>query len=141
MRASRAFKDTTGVGTDSLHPRSYGHGSRRAAEGIAALLMRVEAELAWPQSIAVIHYVMVPKPSGDGERPVGILLSLVRIWERIRLPRVPRVRRWMEEQRRSYDWARSGASAEQAVWLQLLETEVIGFPEGPDGGGPSHDPP
>ena len=41
---------------------------------------------------------------------------------------LPLVRSWMEEQRRKYDWARSGASAEQAVWLQLLETEAIGHP-------------
>ena len=55
------------------------------------------------------------------------------MWERIRLPII---RRLVEEQRRKYDWARRGASAEQAVWLQLLEAEALGYPDGPGGEGP-----
>ena len=55
---------------------------------------------------------LTPKPSG-GQRPIAVLATVVRIWERTRKPIV---RQWAARNHKDYDWAARGRSAELAVW-------------------------
>ncbi len=63
---------------------------------------------------------LIPKREG-GERPIGLLLSFVRLWERVRKPVLVEWRRTVE---RHYNWATRGRSAQDSVWRQCLYAEA-----------------
>ena len=67
---------------------------------------------------ALIH--LIPKNDG-GRRPIGVLPSIVRIWERARKPLV---QRWARGNSRPDDWATQGRSAEVAAWNQSVIDEA-----------------
>ena len=56
-----------------------------------------------------------------GRRPIGVLPSIVRVWERTLKEHV---QRWLRENRREFDWATQGRSAESAAWHQALIDEA-----------------
>ena len=62
----------------------------------------------------------MPKPGG-GRRPIGLLPTIVRVWERIR---TPILKRWAGDNARAYDWATQGRSVEGAAWHQALLDEA-----------------
>ena len=49
------------------------------------LLIDVERTLTWPEQIQTLVYFLVPK-TPTGERPIGLMPSIVRVWERMRKP-------------------------------------------------------
>ena len=63
--------------------------------------------------------VFIPKPTG-GERPIGILPTLYRLWCRCRRPQATA---WEREHDRAYFWASTGRSSSQAVHLQGVRLE------------------
>ena len=73
----------------------------------------------WPEQASWLLYYLIPK-AGGGERPRGMMASLVRVWERLRKPDMLA---WMHTQKRSYDWAIVGRLSEAAVWEQRLHME------------------
>ena len=84
-RAMASFPTETGLGWDRLHPRAF---LRLTNQAIAALLrIFILAELlgAWPDAIGVVIIALLPKPLG-GFRPIGLFLTLVSTFVRIRLP-------------------------------------------------------
>ena len=66
-------------------------------------------------------YFLIPK-LGGGLRPIGLLPSVVRLWERLRRPMITN---WMQQQSRRYDWAAVGKTAEAAAWHQLVMSEGV----------------
>ena len=62
---------------------------------------------------------------------LAIMPNLVRVWEKVRWPLV---QQWLVTVERSYVWAREGRTAEDVVWLQLVEGEAMHT-----GRGPQHD--
>ena len=63
---------------------------------------------------------LIPKTDG-GRRPIGVLPSIVRIWERVR---IPVIQEWRRQNSRNYDWASQGRSSEGAAWHQSLIDEA-----------------
>ena len=84
-KAGSHFKEHTGVGVDLLHPKLFSTLSRPGAQAVADLLNRVEAERQWPAHQQMLIYLLILKPNGK-DRPIGLLPSLIRLWETIRAP-------------------------------------------------------
>ena len=61
----------------------------------------------------------IPKPIG-GRRPIAVLATVVRSWERARKLTI---REWARNQK-GYDWAARGRSAEAASWTRSLYDEA-----------------
>ena len=75
----------------------------------------------WPQkkiSTSLVH--LIPKAAG-GRRPIGLLPSLVRLWERARKPVM---REWQQACKRTYNWMERGKGSERSVWAQALYEEA-----------------
>ena len=78
--AACAFGCSTGIGADGLHPRSLAMVSDEAANAVIQLLGLIESSGLWPQRLSHIWYFLIPK-LGGGTRPIGLLPTVVRIWE------------------------------------------------------------
>ncbi len=71
--------------------------------------------------IVLMH--LIPKEAG-GRRPIGLVASFIRLWERVR---APPIRRWRISSHRSYNWAAPERNAERVAWLQSLASEAARF--------------
>ena len=99
-----SFKAKTGIGVDAIHPSVWSRISVKGKQLYTNLLNDVERTLTWPAQIQTLIYFLVPK-TPTGERPIGLMPSIVRVWERMRKPILDQ---WMISQTRSYDWACKG---------------------------------
>eukprot|EP00959_Pyramimonas_sp_CCMP1952_P016614 352365-Pyramimonas_sp.AAC.1 len=68
-----------------MHPRSPGACSDAALETLALLHATCERLLCWPHDRALSRLVRLGKASG-GNRFIALLITLVRIWDRLRRP-------------------------------------------------------
>ena len=127
----RKFKANTGLGADKVHPRVYSDASQEIRQATADLLMSVERSLCWPQQIQLLLCILLMRPGG-GDRPVFIMPSLIRLWEKIRLPIM---KKWAATMARTYDWAAEGRSSVEAAWWQLLQAEALDAGDGPEAEG------
>jgi hypothetical protein len=91
VAVSRTYKKRTGLGTDSFNPRWFGW--------FSLPLLGV-----WPQQVTQILVAQIQKPDG-GRRPVGLLPTLVGIWERIRKPIIAA---WRGSAVQTYKWIDNG---------------------------------
>ena len=119
-RASRSFPTDTSMGCDSFPPSAIASMSEELRGCIADFLNLAEKEGAWPEKATAALMHLIPKTDG-GRRPIGVLPSIVRIWERVRKPVI---QAWLEENSRNYDWASQGRSSEGAAWHQSLIDEA-----------------
>ncbi len=119
-RAAYSFKVGTGTGVDGVPPRHYAWLSDELLGSIMDLLMFLEEAALWPSQVSEALMRLIPKPSG-GRRPIGLLASLVRLWERIRRPIL---RAWRVEADRPYNWMGRGRGAQRAVWVQSVMDEA-----------------
>ena len=119
-RAARSFKPVTSIGCDSIPPRAMGWISDELSGEIARFLNSVEQVGRWPPAISTSLVHLIPKPGG-GRRPIGVLPTVVRLWERARKSLA---QQWLRENRRPYDWATQGRSSEAAVWQCSLFDEA-----------------
>ena len=78
------------------------------------------AELAAYPLGDLVDIVFLPKPGG-GERPIGLLCSLMRLWCRCRRGYA---REWERANDRDYFWASEARSSEEAVRYQGLQMEA-----------------
>ncbi len=118
-KASRSFR-ITALGLDRIGPWQYDWLSDELLRQIARFLHSLERFSIWPQELleALVH--LIPKSSG-GRRPIGVLVSLMRIWERARRPLV---QAWRETCPRDYQWMIKGRGANRAVWAQSVIEEA-----------------
>ena len=119
-RAARSFKDSTAIGVDGIPPKVVATLSDELLHVVAELVNRVEEVGAWPQSYATAVLHLIPKPSG-GRRPIGLLPTLVRLWERARRDAV---RIWRSREGMPFSWAGKGKGSESAVWQQSVRAEA-----------------
>ena len=122
-RAATTFSARTGWRVGNLGPRQFMWLSDELLECVASLLKKIEKAGIWPQQIqeALIH--LIPKPTG-GRRPVGLVASLPRIWDRIRRRELEK---WRGTYSREYNWMTKGRGSERAVWAQSIEEEAALF--------------
>ena len=67
---------------------------------------------------SIVH--LIPKPSW-GQRPVGLLPSRVRLWERARKEDMGA---WRKAHAKDFDWMREGKGAERSIWAQTVYEEA-----------------
>ncbi len=118
--AALTFKEVTGVGVDGIFPRQFAWLSDDLLGTLADYFLRLESVGLWPQQVqqALIH--LIPKLAG-GRRPIGILPTLVRVWERTRRSEVVA---WRSSCNRDYNWMSPGRGAERSVWVQSIHEEA-----------------
>ncbi len=119
MAASR-FSHYTGVGADSFRPHWFSWLSTPLLATIGQFMMNIEAAGRWPGQVLQVLVHLIPK-EGGGRRPIGLLASLVRWWERLR---APLIQQWRLRHARPFNWAAPGKNAEKAVWEQSLLDEA-----------------
>ena len=120
LKAARTFKAETSIGCDNFSPRSIADLSPQLRNCVADFLNVAEQEGRWPEQIATAIIHLIPKTDG-GRRPIGVLPTVVRIWERVRKPIV---QAWLRQHARQYDWASQGRSSEAAAWHQSVLDEA-----------------
>jgi ribonuclease HI len=120
LEAAKKFKTKTGLGSDSLCPIWVTWLSAPLLDAIACLLMNLERLGIWPQQVQQILVALIPKADG-GRRPIGLLPTIVRIWEKVRRPIMSS---WRCSTERSYNWAARGRSPQAAVWKVALQDEA-----------------
>ena len=64
---------------------------------MVSFIKLVEDSILWPNQTAWIFYFLIPKLTG-GLRPIGLMASLVRTWERMRRPVM---QEWLSNRERS----------------------------------------
>ena len=118
--AANSFKTSTAIGVDGFSPKALGWLSKPLRSAIASFYNTVERSGKWPVALSDVLMHLIPKPAG-GRRPIAILATLVRIWERARKAQV---RQWADAHVKEYDWAAKGRSSEAAAWSQSLYDEA-----------------
>ena len=118
--ASSKFKRRTGLGCDSVHPRTIGWLSDNLLNALADFFVVLENKGIWPSAVRTILMAQIPKACG-GKRPVGLLSGFVRVWEKARQPVVSQ---WRQKVSRDYNWAAKGRSPQAAVWKQAIMAEA-----------------
>ena len=119
-KGARSFKETTAIGVDGIPPKIVSTLSDELLQVVAELLNRVEEVGEWPgsHSTAVLH--LIPKSTG-GRRPIGLLPTLVRLWERVRRGTI---RSWRDRESMPFNWSCRGKGSEAAVWQQSVRAEA-----------------
>ena len=81
--AAKSFAPSTSSTYDGLHPRHLSLISDKSLKTVASFLNLVEDIGEWPEGIAAVVAVLIPKPKG-GVRPIGMFAGLYRVWARTR---------------------------------------------------------
>ena len=89
--AALSFSTKTAVGEDWLHPRLVAFLSEDVRDCYAQVLNTAELSGRWPSLVSVNLINLIPKPTG-GLRPIGLMATLIRIYERVRKSIVARWR-------------------------------------------------
>ena len=118
--AAETFRATSSVGCEGFLQRLVAELSAPLRAVVASPLKLVELTDWWQGEYAssIIHFI--PKFHG-GRRPIGVLPSIVRVWERARKPLVEQ---WRQTCARDYDWMRKGKGSEGLAWAQTIYEEV-----------------
>ena len=114
------FPEHTGIGGDHLHPRWFVHLSDVSLRRVASFFFKLET-LGLIPSTLWNELLMYDKLLG-GFRPIGLLPSIIRLWE---VCRKRALWDWERENRRSYNWAAPGNSSYTVVAHQRLAAEAM----------------
>jgi len=117
----KSFSRNTGLGIDAWNPRCESVMSDELMEGLAYLVWLLIKWAHFPDVLAQLWIVLLPKPTG-GTRPIGLYAMLLRIaskWVR-RMASEP----WEAANAREYFYGGKGASTETCVWRQALFGEL-----------------
>ena len=113
------FKRWTGKGSDNLGPDFLKALPREAKLEIVAIYNMVQQKAAWPWQWLHVIIAMIPKPAG-GDRPIGLLQLLVRVFFRIHRKRT---REWEAKHHGHWDTAIQNSSALKAAIKRALDIE------------------
>ena len=118
--AAASFKPRTASGVDALLPTHFAWLSDSLLDRVGDLYAGFEEHGCWPKQVSTSIVHLIPKAAG-GRRLVGLLASLVRLWERARKPVM---REWQNTCKRTYNWMERGRGSERSVWAQTLYEEA-----------------
>ena len=117
---AKSFPHKTDV-RDGLHPRHFALFSDKLLEALALLFRYMEATGMCPLAVSSVIIALIPKPTG-GVRPIGLLRSFVRIWERSRRSLVSA---WETAEASGPEFlASKGRSSLDAVWRKSVLAEI-----------------
>ncbi len=119
-RAAASFSPYTGLGGDHLSPHWISWLTDELIDLLCQLLWDIEAAGRWPGQVRCILVHLIPKDAG-GRRPIGLLATLARLWERVR---APLFKQWRASCARRYNWAAPGRNAERAAWVVSVTEEA-----------------
>ena len=119
-KAARTFSLYTGTGEDVLQPRAFQHLSDEVLDCYAGVLNEAEASGQWPSLVTTNLVHLIPKPSG-GRRPIGVMATLVRLYERVRRSLIIQ---WQASRAETCNYMTGGRSAVDAVWVQSVRDEA-----------------
>ena len=119
--ASKTFSARTGVGEDWIRPREVAMLSDSVLDRYAAVLNLAENSGVWPALVTTNLIHLIPKPAG-GMRPIGLMATLVRLYERIRRPDI---QIWRANCGDPGSFMVEGRSAADAVWVQTVRDEAV----------------
>ena len=105
------YGDHIGLGADQLHPRSLLYLPRPFRVRFLDLLMAWEAAGSMPQDWAH-KMVQLEKPDGSGHRTIGLTVSPLRVWSRLRSCYA---RKWEDENPCEAFWGAAGRPCERAA--------------------------
>ena len=118
--AAKTFSVRTGIGEDWFRPRVILVLSDSVLDRYAMVLNRAEIIGEWPSLVANSLVHLIPKPTG-GMRPIGLMATLVRLFERVwRLD----IQRWRAACGDPSNYMIGGKSAADAVWVQSVRDEA-----------------
>ena len=119
--AALTFSYNTAVGEDGLHPRAVAFLSDAVVDRYAQVLNTAEADGVWPALVTTNLIHLIPKAAG-GMRPIGVMATLVRLYERVRRSAVAQ---WRASHCEEYDFMTGGRSSVDAVWCQSVRDEAV----------------
>ena len=118
-KAALAFKETTGMGSDDLHPRWVARLSMAGKQAITDMLNAAERSRVWPAHSSTLMVWLALKVDG-GHRPLVLLPSLIRLWEAARHSVLDQ---WQRSTEKEWDATRMVGGAEGAAWEALIMHE------------------
>ena len=86
-RAMKTCKANTGVGCDGFHPKVPLDSTRETRGEVMEFLENVEQCGRWPQQACTTIFFLIPK-NVTSERPLALMLTMIRWWEALRAPEV-----------------------------------------------------
>ena len=119
-KAAGSNEAKTGVRCDGFHPH-VPLGLTRETKGEAVEFLEKVAQCGrWPQQACTTMFFLIPK-NVPNERPIALVLTMIRWWEALRAPEVAE---WPQQYRIGWD-ATDGpnGAAERTVWETLQEME------------------
>ena len=119
-QAALAFKESTGIGSDDIHPRAVARLTEEGKETVAVFLTSAERSRVWPKQAATL-LVWLALKEGGGYRPLVLLPSLIRLWEQARHGVLVD---WQRNTERSWDATRLQGGSEEAAWEALVMHEA-----------------
>ena len=108
------------MGCDGFHPKVPLDLTKETRGEIVEFLEEVEQSGTWPQQACTTMFFLVPK-SVTTERPIALMLTLIRWWEALRAQAVAK---WQQKYRVDWDATdgRNGG-AQQTIWEILMEMD------------------
>ena len=99
LRAAGSFKTNTSIGVDRFPPKALQLLSFPLVQAIADFPNAIGTRGRWPEAVSDVLMHFTPKPTG-GRRPIAVLATVLRVWERVRKPLV---REWIACNHKEYD--------------------------------------
>ena len=113
------FNKRTGKGSDQVGPDFFKALPREAKLEIVATFNAIQSAGVWPWQWLHVLVLLIPKAAG-GERPIGLLPFLVRVFFRMCRGET---RKWADARHGHWDTAIRGSSALQAAIKRALRIE------------------
>ena len=118
-RAISRTRRNAGKGADQIGSADLRNLPREARRALADLLKESEAKLAWPWQMLISIILLQGKLSG-GDRPIGLICMLQRLWELIRQPPM---QQWTREKAGFGDQAVAQSPALRCALLRSAAAE------------------
>ena len=126
-KAAKSCKAKTGVVCDGVHPKVPLDLTKETRGKVVEFLEKVLQCGRWPQQ-ACTRMFFLNRKNVTFERPIALMLAMVRWWEALRAPEVAK---WQHKCRFEWDTTdgRNGG-VERTVWETLLEMERFTYHAG-----------
>ena len=110
------YPDRLGLGVDCIHPRSFLQLPGDMRSRLIDIMHAWERRPVRPKHWLTL-FVFQPKPDDDGLRPIGLTVSILRVWSRIRSRQA---RQWEVEHDSPIFWGGTGRPCDRAGWVHNL---------------------
>ena len=114
----KTYGENTGLGADNLHPRSF------LLLPVSFRLRLIDIMRKWESKPTMLEewlHLIVFRPKKDGGlRPIGLTVSILRTWSRMRHTEAAQ---WEREHDQPFFWGSTGRACDRAGWAHNLWEE------------------